>query len=280
MSDKLNSFLDNTPFLYPNEKLPINSYADLEKFTNHVNTTDFNNKDNLTNLIDGLNFIANNKDVTTENLPYYFKGPSAIYYFKVYSSLMTPNFFNQMLDSSDTKNFNVVFNRLYDNASQHDSHIKINYEKNIQNWNSNASYLDAHYGEMKKHNNNELSSMIDDNTTLLRQASLNNDLYLRRQFLNKRLSSTFYFICVLILIGFLKSVNFNPVVISSMVLFLIILYIINIVSSYRYQNNMHNLNFNKLKHPGYPVKNEETQQKYLGNCGTSTSDYSSNKCKF
>ena len=279
MDDKLNSFLDSTPFLYPNEKLPINSYEDLENFKNHVDATDFNNKENLTNLIDGLNFLLN-KNVSTENLPYYFKGPSALYYFKVYSSLMTPNFFNKMLDSSDTNNYNLVLNKLYDNASQHDSEIKTNYEKYIQNWNYNASYLETHYGEMKKHNNNELASMIDDNTTLLRQASLNNDLYLRRQFLNKRLSSTFYFICVLILIGFLKSVNFNPVVISSMVLFLIILYIINIVSSYRYQNNMHNLNFNKLKHPGYPIKNEETQQKYLGNCGTSTSDYSSNKCKF
>ncbi len=280
MGDKLNSFLDNTPFLYPNEKLPINSYSDLKDFVNHVNNTDFNNKDNLTNLIDGLNFILNNKNATAESLPYYFGGPSAIYYFKVYSSLMTPIFFDQMLDSSDTQNFNLVFNRLYDNASQHDSELKTNYEQNIQNWNYNASHLETHYDEMKKHNNMELASMIDDNTTILRQASLNNDLYLRRQFLNKRLSSTFYFICVLILIGFLKSMDYNPLGISMMVLVLIILYIINIVLSYRYQSNMHKLNFNKLKHPGYPIKNEQIQQKYLGNCGGSSDDYSSNKCKF
>ena len=63
---------------------------------------------------------------------------------------------------------------------------------------------------------------------------------------------------------------------------LLILYIINIALSYKHQNNMHKLNFNLLQHPGYPVRDEKIQQKYFGDCSSSSNSNSTlqGKCNF
>lgn len=271
----MNSFLYNTPFLHSvqNVFLPITNDDELNTFITHVSDTKFDNKGKLQNLINGLTIIKNND---TSKIPTYFKGPSSLYYFKVYASLMSSDYFEDMIQD------NAVFDSLYKNAKGSNEQTFKSYSAATSSWKTDANQLKSHFDKMRKHNNKELIEIADDNTTLLRQANINQDFYLRRKYLNKRLNSTVYFICFLILIGYLKSINYDKGIVGIMTLTITTIYIINIVLSYRYQNNMHKLNFNKLNHPGYPVRNEETQNKYLGNCSNDNYNetFSSNKCNF
>ena len=277
--NNLKTFLENTPFLYSNENkfLPINDETELNLFVEHLISQNLG--EGFINLIEGITIINNNDENAAQNADY-FDGPNSVYYFKVYSSIMTQQFFKKLM------NDNQPFIMLYDNATKFNSEFLVNVgeslDKHKDNYNTVSGELNTHYGEMRKHNNAELASIKDDNTTLLRQVSINNDMYLRRQFLNKRLNSTFYFICLLILVGFLKSINYNELYIFMTTIVLLILYIINIALSYKHQNNMHKLNFNLLQHPGYPVRDEKIQQKYFGDCSSSSNSNSTlqGKCNF
>jgi len=282
--NNLTSFLENTPFLYSinndNAFLPINNTVELSTFVDHVETEKLNGKlEGKENLVEGIQIINNNDEIQANNVSY-FKGPNSVYYFKVFSSIMTPDFFDKLMAEND------AFQVLYTNAKTFNSEFLINVGDSLSdhktNLNEVSGELNIHYGQMRKHNNAELAAIKDDNTTLLRQASINNDMYLRRQFLNKRLNSTFYFICLLILVGFLKSINYNSLYIFMTTIVLLILYIINIALSYKHQNNMHKLNFNQLQHPGFPIRDEKIQQKYFGDCSSSSNSNSTlqGKCNF
>jgi len=279
----LNTYLDDTLFSHSyqddgkhrdNPYLPITNSTELYAFNQKVQELNY---ENLKHLTTGLDHITNK---INEDLPY-FKGPMSEFYFKVYASLMDHDYLINLL-TQNSGDYNEVFYNLYSSAKNYNRDILGSYKLNTDKWHANTNELYKHYNSMRNHVNKEYIQLSDDNATLLRQGSLNHDLYLNAKFHNKRLVSTVLFISVLILIGFLKSINYNISAIISMTVIITIIYLINMILSYKYQNKMHKLNFHELNHSGYPVRNDIIQQKYLGNCDTNYTKgkNTNNKCLF
>ena len=122
--------------------------------------------------------------------------------------------------------------------------------------------LDNIYEKRRANDNVDYINLRDDNTTLYRQAQLNNDLFLRTQFLNSLLKLLLIFLSLLILTGFLNSIDI-PISIT-IVPIIIIFLVCGTIFLIRMKelNNYHKLQFRRLKKFGYPMINKDNQDKY------------------
>ena len=279
-------FLAGTPYLYnyQDTPLPLTSYDDLSNFLGTTTTAINHTNKKLTNLLNGLEAIRDgetngNKEGSTLWNMVIVHNPE--YYYKVLSSLFTSSFHNLLLEESN------FFYQLHKRAS------RAKYEKNVhiddvqksaefatQNWHTDSTQLHDLYEKIRANRNHEYINLIDDNSTLLRQAQLNRDMYLRRKFVNSILNSLFVCICLFIITGYLSmSLGYSLATIMTINMVIVVLFSISILFAILGENNRHDLNFNKIDAPGYPVINNEVQMKYQAgsaSCGTQADPYSCN----
>lgn len=118
------------------------------------------------------------------------------------------------------------------------------------------------YEKRRANDNIDYINLRDDNTTLYRQAQLNNDMFLRTQFLNSILKLLLIFLSLLILIGFLNSIGIpmSITIIPIIIIFVVCATIFLI--RMKELNNYHKLQFRRLKSLGYPKINKENQDKH------------------
>tara|TARA_B100000902_G_scaffold400058_1_gene475341 strand:+ start:10993 stop:11898 length:906 start_codon:yes stop_codon:yes gene_type:complete len=269
-------FLQNTPYLYSYQDtpLPIESDEELNDFLTMLSSVDHDTP-KLNNLLNGLTAIKDREtDDNKEGSPIWVividHNPE--YYYKVYSSLFTKSYHDQLLSQSN------FFAQLHRRASRakfennvHIDDVQKSAEFATENWHTDSSQLHDLYEKIRANRNHEYINLIDDNSTLLRQAQLNRDMLLRRQFVNTILNSLLLTLSLFIITGYLSmSLGYSLPTIMTINLLIVILFGIRILMAILTENRRHELNFTRISPPGYPVHNLNVQAKYTqgASCGT------------
>tara|TARA_Y100000389_G_C17464068_1_gene524076 strand:- start:3582 stop:4403 length:822 start_codon:yes stop_codon:yes gene_type:complete len=196
-----------------------------------------------------------------------------VYYYKVLASVMTADFHEDLIGEDG------LFKELRDAAfrKRMEVHRNLNEVQNsaqnaTKNWTVNSDHLGKMYESLRKNRSHEYITIVDDNTTLLRQSQLNNDMRRRREYVNAYLKIVVIFLCLLILVGYMNHIEFGLDFVIPIILVLLVLFTITCLITWRNHKRMHDLAYLRLKFPGYPVKNEAIQKKYLGDCSTGNTD--------
>ena len=156
-------------------------------------------------------------------------------------------------------------------------HAKVEY---TNNWKEDAEQLALLYERLRANRNHEYINLVDDNTTLLRQAQLNHDMLLRRQFINKMLRDILILICLFILSGFLNHMGYASTTILTINVVLLTLFGLNFLYSIYIRQKRHELNYKRFGKFLYPKIDQDTQLKYAeGVCSDDDSDPNSKKAK-
>tara|TARA_B100001175_G_scaffold123533_1_gene105188 strand:- start:9334 stop:10239 length:906 start_codon:yes stop_codon:yes gene_type:complete len=270
------TFLQNTPYLYSYQDtpLPLENDGELNDFLEILSSVDHDTP-KLNNLLNGLKAIRDREtDTNKEGTPIWemIVDHNPEYYYKVYSSLFTKTYHNQLLEESN------FFAQLYRRASRakfeknvHIDDVQKSAEFATENWHTDSSQLHDLYEKIRANRNHEYINLIDDNSTLLRQSQLNTDMLLRRQFINKILNSSLLCISLFIITGYLSmSLGYSLPTIMTVNLLILVLFGISLLIAILSENKRHDLNFSRLGFPGYPVINNEVQMKYTAgaSCGT------------
>ena len=288
-------FLAGTPYLYnyQDTQLPLDNIDDLRDFLNTVKSggiseVDHDNK-KLTNLLTGLQAIHdgendNNKEGTAVWEIIIKHNPE--YYYKVYSSLFTSNFHNELLNEESTTIFSNFFYHLHRRASRakfeknvHIDDVQKSAEFATQNWHTDSTELHDLYEKIRANRNHEYINLIDDNSTLLRQGQLNTDMLLRRKFVNNILNSLLICISLFIITGYLSmSLGYSLPTIMTINIAIAVLFAISVLIAIISENNRHDLNFNRIGAPGYPVLNNQVQMKYQAGSSPCETQADPNSC--
>ena len=154
-------FLADTPYLYnyQDTQLPLENLEDLSEFLDTVKTVVDHDNKKLTNLLAGLQAIHdgendNNKEGTEVWEMIIKHNPE--YYYKVYSSLFTSNFHNELLGNSN------FFYQLHRRASRakfeknvHIDDVQKSAEFATQNWHTDSTELHDLYEKIRANRNHE-----------------------------------------------------------------------------------------------------------------------------
>ena len=269
-------FLKDTQYLYSvaGDKLPLQSDTDLTNFLTVIDGEDYGS---LSNLRSALAAINGSMDDNAEDIILFHPE----YYYKVISSLFTEEYHNTLLGSS------AYFLDLHNKAanSRKERHVYLNDVQNsatnaTDNWKEDADQLALLYDRLRANRNHEYINLVDDNTTLLRQAQLNHDMLLRRQFINKMLRDILILICLFILSGFLNHIGYASTTILTINVVLLTLFGLNFLYSLYIRQKRHELNYKRFGKFLYPKIDPDTQKKYAdGACSGDDSDPSSIKAK-
>ena len=202
-------FLSDTKYLYKHhDGLPLDSDVALSEFISAIETDakQYSQYQNLTHLLNALKAIKGSMNDDAQDVLDFH----AEYYYKVIASLFTETFHDKLLISSE------YFLQLHNNAanSRKERHIHLNDVQNsatnaTENWKEDAEQLALLYERLRANRNHEYINLVDDNTTLLRQAQLNHDMLLRRQFINKMLRDILILVCLFIISGFLNHMGYD-----------------------------------------------------------------------
>ena len=273
-------YLNETKYLYSiaPEHLPIQDDQKLDAFLSAIDThtSSSSHYETLNNLRSALEAIQSGGDGAKDILDFHPE-----YYYKVISSLFTEAYHNELLTS------NNLFLQLHNNAanSRKERHVFLNDVQNsatnaTENWNEDADQLALLYKRLRKNRNHEYINLVDDNTTLLRQAQLNHDMLLRRQFINKMLRDILILICLFILSGFLNHIGYASTTILTINVVLLTLFGLNFLYSLYIRQKRHELNYKRFGKFLYPKIDADTQKKYAdGACFGDDSDPSSKKAE-
>jgi len=273
-------FLSDTKYLYKHhDGLPLDSDQALSEFISAIQTDakQYSQYANLTHLLSALVAIKGSTDGNAKDILDFHPE----YYYKVISSLFTETYHNKLLTSSE------YFLELHNNAanSRKERHIHLNDVQNsatnaTENWQEDAEQLALLYERLRANRNHEYINLVDDNTTLLRQAQLNHDMLLRRQFINKMLRDILILICLFILSGFLNHMGYASTTILTINVVLLTLFGLNFLYSLYIRQKRHELNYKRFGKFLYPKIDPDTQKKYVdGACSGDDSDPSSKKAK-
>ena len=201
-------FLSDTKYLYKHHTgLPLDSDQALSSFIEEIKSDagKYSQYANLTHLLSALNAIKGSSNGDAQNILDFHPE----YYYKVIASLFTEAYHDSLLTSSE------YFLQLHNNAAnaRKERHIHLNDVQNsatnaTENWKEDAEQLALLYERLRANRNHEYINLVDDNTTLLRQAQLNHDMLLRRQFINKMLRDILILVCLFIISGFLNHMGY------------------------------------------------------------------------
>lgn len=273
-------FLSDTKYLYKHHaELPLDSDVALSEFISAIQTDakEISQYANLTHLLSALKAIKGSSNSDAQDILYFH----AEYYYKVIASLFTEAYHDSLLTSSE------YFLQLHNNAanSRKERHIHLNDVQNsatnaTENWKEDAEQLALLYERLRANRNHEYINLVDDNTTLLRQAQLNHDMLLRRQFINKMLRDILILICLFILSGFLNHMGYASTTILTINVVLLTLFGLNFLYSLYIRQKRHELNYKRFGKFLYPKIDQDTQLKYAeGVCSDDDSDPNSKKAK-
>ena len=273
-------FLSDTKYLYKHHTgLPLDSDQALSSFIEEIkgDADKYSQYANLTHLLSALNAIKGSSNSDAQDILDFHPE----YYYKVISSLFTEAFHNSLLSTSD------YFLQLHNNAanSRKERHIHLNDVQNsatnaTENWQEDAEQLALLYERLRANRNHEYINLVDDNTTLLRQAQLNHDMLLRRQFINKMLRDILILICLFILSGFLNHMGYASTTILTINVVLLTLFGLNFLYSIYIRQKRHQLNYTRFGKFLYPKIDPDAQLKYAeGVCSDDDSDPNSKKAK-
>ena len=273
-------FLSDTKYLYKHhDELPLDSPEALSEFISAIDTDakQYSQYANLTHLLNALKAINGSMNSDAQDVLDFH----AEYYYKVIASLFTETFHDKLLISSE------YFLQLHNNAAnaRKERHIHLNDVQNsatnaTENWKEDADQLALLYERLRANRNHEYINLVDDNTTLLRQAQLNHDMLLRRQFINKMLRDILILVCLFILSGFLNHMGYASTTILTINVVLLTLFGLNFLYSIYIRQKRHELNYKRFGKFLYPKIDQDTQLKYAeGVCSDDDSDPNSKKAK-
>tara|TARA_Y100000389_G_C17450600_1_gene514503 strand:- start:17 stop:838 length:822 start_codon:yes stop_codon:yes gene_type:complete len=259
-----------------NEYLPIDKQEDLYNFIQQLSDGYYESKPN-SNLKIGLEAIYNRTSDLSDDEQKIIDFHSA-YYYKVFSSLFTQSFHDSHL-LSDT-----FFKALHDNAMKVKSdslkkrnEIQRTSEIATENWQYNSNELKTLYYRLHRNNDNEYQNYIDNNTTLLRQGQLNHNMFLKQMEWNQFLKLLSACVCMILIIGYLASIEFSPTIIRLSFVAVFFIFTVNLLLLFMSSRRRHKLLYPNLRFQGYPVRDENTQKKYTGNCN-SVDSYGTQTC--
>jgi len=266
-------FLSDTKYLYKHhDGLPLDSDAALSTFIAAIkaDAKQYSQYTNLTHLLSALVAIKGSTDDDAQNVLDFHPE----YYYKVISSLFTEAYHNSLLTTSE------YFLQLHNNAanSRKERHIHLNDVQNsatnaTENWKEDAEQLALLYERLRANRNHEYINLVDDNTTLLRQAQLNHDMLLRRQFINKMLRDILILVCLFIISGFLNHMGYASTTILTINVVLLTLFGLSFLYSLYIRQKRHQLNYKRFGKFLYPKIDPDTQTKYAE--GVCSDDYDS-----
>ena len=273
-------FLSDTKYLYKHhDGLPLDSDVALSEFISAIQTDakEISQYQNLSHLLNALIAIKGSMNNDAQDILDFH----AEYYYKVIASLFTEAYHDSLLTSSE------YFLQLHNNAAnaRKERHIHLNDVQNsatnaTENWKEDAEQLALLYERLRANRNHEYINLVDDNTTLLRQAQLNHDMLLRRQFINKMLRDILILICLFILSGFLNHIGYASTTILTINVVLLTLFGLNFLYSLYIRQKRHELNYKRFGKFLYPKIDADTQKKYAdGACFGDDSDPSSKKAE-
>ena len=273
-------FLSDTKYLYKHhDELPLDSPEALSQFISAIETDakQYSQYANLTHLLNALKAIKGSMNSDAQDVLDFH----AEYYYKVIASLFTETFHDKLLISSE------YFLQLHNNAAnaRKERHIHLNDVQNsatnaTENWKEDADQLALLYERLRANRNHEYINLVDDNTTLLRQAQLNHDMLLRRQFINKMLRDILILVCLFIISGFLNHMGYASTTILTINVVLLTLFGLNFLYSIYVRQKRHELNYKRFGKFLYPKIDQDTQLKYAeGVCSDDDSDPNSKKAK-
>jgi len=273
-------FLSDTKYLYKHhDELPLDSPEALSQFISAIETDakQYSQYANLTHLLNALKAIKGSMNSDAQDVLDFH----AEYYYKVIASLFTETFHDKLLISSE------YFLQLHNNAAnaRKERHIHLNDVQNsatnaTENWKEDADQLALLYERLRANRNHEYINLVDDNTTLLRQAQLNHDMLLRRQFINKMLRDILILVCLFIISGFLNHMGYASTTILTINVVLLTLFGLNFLYSIYIRQKRHELNYKRFGKFLYPKIDQDTQLKYAeGVCSDDDSDPNSKKAK-
>ncbi len=273
-------FLSDTKYLYKHhDELPLDSPEALSEFISAIDTDakQYSQYANLTHLLNALKAIKGSMNDDAQDVLDFH----AEYYYKVIASLFTETFHDKLLISSE------YFLQLHNNAAnaRKERHIHLNDVQNsatnaTENWKEDADQLALLYERLRANRNHEYINLVDDNTTLLRQAQLNHDMLLRRQFINKMLRDILILVCLFIISGFLNHMGYASTTILTINVVLLTLFGLNFLYSIYIRQKRHELNYKRFGKFLYPKIDQDTQLKYAeGVCSDDDSDPNSKKAK-
>tara|TARA_Y100000748_G_scaffold299764_1_gene297136 strand:+ start:3722 stop:4594 length:873 start_codon:yes stop_codon:yes gene_type:complete len=279
-------FLAGTKYLYQYsdaDALPIDEYDKLTDFVSLIGNDSNSKRDGLRNLYMGLEIISqapggpdswssDANDMILHNSEYYYK---------VYASLFTETFHDQLLTDSP------FFKALHEKAARaksvrriHLNDVQNSAENATENWQTDANQLHMLYERLRANRNHEYINLIDDNSTLIRQGQLNHDMLLRRQFINKLLRDLLILICLLTLTGFLNTLGYDMTTIFTFNVIILTVFGLSFLYALYSRQRRHSLNYKRMNLYKYPIRNEDLQQKYTsGNCEDDPNQYTTGRCK-
>lgn len=266
-------FLSDTKYLYKHhDGLPLDSDQALSSFIKEIQNDgkEYSQYANLNHLLSALGAIKGSSNSDAQDILDFHPE----YYYKVISSLFTEAFHNSLLSTSD------YFLQLHNNAanSRKERHIHLNDVQNsatnaTDNWQEDADQLALLYERLRANRNHEYINLVDDNTTLLRQAQLNRDMLLRRQFINKMLRDILILICLFIISGFLNHMGYASTTVLTMNVVLLTLFGLNFLYSMYIRQKRHQLNYKRFGKFLYPKIDPDTQSKYVDGICSGDDDY-------
>lgn len=275
------SYIDGTNLVYEltngsNKKseLPITSKKAFDNFT-------FDPKGNpeLKNLKRLMKDIINDNRKSNESGLESKIEHNAMYYYKLISSLVTSKVHGDLMVAYPL--FGLLEQKAMStrqDAHKHHNEVLNSAENSTDNWTVNTEHLNQMYKRIRANRNHQYINLLDDNSTILRQGQLNRDMLLRKRYLNSFLKIIVIFLSVIILIGFMNHIGYSSNLVMILLLVTFVLLGITMISTALMGSKMHVLEYTRLSFPGYPVVDEDIQNKYVGDCTTDDDDYKSAQC--
>lgn len=271
------SYIDGTNLIYePTQDKEMSGFLPIRTVHAFINFA--NNADNFDKDVDG-----NDKGEELGNLKELMKAiidknesklkseieHNAMYYYKLISSLVTSDVHGKLID--DYPLFELLEQKAM--STRQDAHKQHNEvlnsaENSTDNWTVNTEHLNQMYKRIRANRNHQYINLLDDNSTILRQGQLNRDMLLRRRYLNSFLKIIVIFLSVIILIGFMNHIGYSSNLVMILLLVTFVLLGITMISTAFMGSKMHVLEYTRLSFPGYPVVDEDIQNKYVGDCST------------
>lgn len=255
-----------------NTLLPISNSTKMNEFIDAMREQgDLNSRPNNT-LKEIMLEIHNNtgkSDIVDKAINYH-----ADYYAKIISSLFTQEYYSSLYDS------NTTFQNLINRASQNKMHnmMKLNEltklgENATQSWGYDADELKALYYRLKENKEVQNRDLLDSNSTLMRQRHLNYDMYLRQLEWNQFLRLISIILALLIIVGYLADIEFDPDYIRFLLIAVFIIFIVNCILLFMSKRRRHILMYPKLAFPGFPVLNRTIQKAHKdGTCNNKNNE--------
>ena len=265
-------YLKDSHFQYSPETqdiLPIDNETGLIEFYKLVSNRHTRSK-GLMNAINGFRFMLYELRYPQADVSYAYNDEFSVfsvnanYYYKLYASLFTLKFHDELLDRATF--FKTLRTKAVQSAAKRDAHltdVQGASEEATQSWRKDSEHLKELYEMLRANRNHEYINLRDDNSTLLRQMQLVSDLHIRRNYNNEYLSITLIFLCLLILNGYLNHIGFSFALVSLMSIAIFVSLGIVIIVRMVNARKFHPLNFQQINFAGYPVVNEEIQAKYI-----------------